>query len=61
MGDRIIRKFFVNNKPIWKLGIITQKHGHFHYTEKLDERREVKRRVNQLQKSDIQKEKLISN
>ncbi|GBN72931.1 hypothetical protein AVEN_262308-1 [Araneus ventricosus] len=60
-GERVRTKFFVNNKPNWKLGVITQQLGHLHYIVKLDEEREVKRHINQMQKSAIQKEEVISN
>ncbi|GBL72210.1 hypothetical protein AVEN_115187-1 [Araneus ventricosus] len=58
---RVRAKFFVNNKPNWKLGVLTQKLGNLHYIVKLDEGREVKRHINQTQKSAIQKEEVISN
>ncbi|GBN76580.1 hypothetical protein AVEN_121480-1 [Araneus ventricosus] len=61
VGERVRTKFFVNNKLNWKLGVVTQKLGHLHYIVKLDEGREVKRRINQMQKSAIQKEEVISN
>ncbi|GBL91847.1 hypothetical protein AVEN_172768-1 [Araneus ventricosus] len=61
VGERVRTKFFFNNKPNWKLGVVTQKLGHLHYIVKLDEGREVKRHINQMQKSAIQKEEVISN
>ncbi|GBN51742.1 hypothetical protein AVEN_191783-1 [Araneus ventricosus] len=54
--ERVRTKFFVNNKPNWKLGVVTQKLGHLHYIVKLAEGREVKRHMNQMQKSAIRKE-----
>ncbi|GBM73152.1 Uncharacterized protein K02A2.6 [Araneus ventricosus] len=60
-GERVQTKFFVNNKLNWKLGVVTQKLGHLHCIVKLDEGREVKRHINQMQKSAIQKEEVISN
>ncbi|GBM68018.1 hypothetical protein AVEN_75862-1 [Araneus ventricosus] len=61
VGERVRTKVFVNNKPNWKLGVVTQKLGHLHYIVKLDEGREVKSHINQMQKSAIQKEEEISN
>ncbi|GBN82649.1 hypothetical protein AVEN_70957-1 [Araneus ventricosus] len=60
-GGRVRTKFFVNNKSNWKLGVVTQKLGHLHYIVKLDEGREVKPHINQMQKSAIQMEEVISN
>lgn len=61
VGERIRTKLFVNNKPIWKLEVITQKFGHLHFIVKLDAGREVKHHINQLQKLGIQERKVISN
>ncbi|GBN50916.1 hypothetical protein AVEN_61304-1 [Araneus ventricosus] len=61
VGERVRTKFFVNNKLNWKLGVVTQKLGHLHYIVKLDEGKEVKRHINQMQKSAIQKKEIISN
>ncbi|GBM74866.1 hypothetical protein AVEN_113508-1 [Araneus ventricosus] len=61
VGERVRKKFFVNNKLNWKLGVVTQKLGHLHYIVKLDEGREVKHHINQIQKSAIQKEEVISD
>ncbi|GBN29578.1 Uncharacterized protein K02A2.6 [Araneus ventricosus] len=61
VGERVRTKFFVNNQLNWKLGVVTQKLGHLHYIVKLDEGREGKRHINQMQKSAIQKEEVISN
>ncbi|GBN77319.1 hypothetical protein AVEN_86256-1 [Araneus ventricosus] len=61
VGERVRTKFFVNNKLNWKIGVVTQKLGHLHYIVKLDEGREVKRHMNQMQKSAIQKEEVMSN
>ncbi|GBM52132.1 hypothetical protein AVEN_189321-1 [Araneus ventricosus] len=60
VGERVGIKFFVNNKPNWKLGVVTQNLGYLHYIVKLDEGKEVKRHINQMQKSAIQKEEIIS-
>ena len=54
VGERVRTKFFLNNKLVWKLGVVIRKLGHLHYIIKLDEGREVKRHINQLQKSQIQ-------
>lgn len=61
VGEKVRTKFFANNKPVWKFGIITQKFGHLHYLVKLDEGREVKRHINQLQKSCIEERKPLCN
>ncbi|GBL97384.1 Uncharacterized protein K02A2.6 [Araneus ventricosus] len=61
VGERVRTKFFVNNKLNWKLRVVTQKLGHLHYIVKSDEGREVKRHINQMQKSAIQNEEVISN
>ncbi|CAL1269404.1 unnamed protein product [Larinioides sclopetarius] len=45
----------------WKLGVVTQKLCHLHYIVKLDDGREVKRHINQMQKSEVQNEEVISN
>ncbi|GBM66736.1 Uncharacterized protein K02A2.6 [Araneus ventricosus] len=59
--ERVRTKFFVNNKLNWKLGVVTQKFGHLHYIVKLAEGREVKRHINQIQKSAIQKNRLTTD
>ncbi|GBM00372.1 Uncharacterized protein K02A2.6 [Araneus ventricosus] len=49
VGERVRTKFFVNNKLNWKLGVVTQKLGLLPYIVKLDEGREVKRHINQME------------
>ncbi|CAL1288653.1 unnamed protein product [Larinioides sclopetarius] len=60
-GESKNKVFHQQNKPNWKLGVVTQKLGHLHYIVKLDDGREVKRHINQMQKSGVQNEEVISN
>jgi len=56
IGDRVALIIqTVNNKPVWKFGIVTQKLGNLHYSIQLDEGRVLKRHIDQLRPSQVAK------
>lgn len=58
VGDSIQARFLVNNRFIWKFGQIIRKLGLLHYIVKLDEGREVKRHINQLLKTSVNRKQV---
>ncbi|KAK4885109.1 hypothetical protein RN001_001380 [Aquatica leii] len=52
-GERVLAKFFSNNKVIWKPGTVMKKFGKLHYLVELDDGYKLKRHINQLQKSKL--------
>jgi len=57
VGERVQVRFFINNKNVWQFGEIIKVLGKRHYDVQLDNGRRLKRHVNQLCSTLIQKPK----
>lgn len=60
VGERIQARYYSNNKPQWKLGMIIKKFGQLHYMIKLDNGYIFKRHIDQLRSTDIPPKKSVS-
>ncbi|BES87325.1 Hypothetical Protein NTJ_00130 [Nesidiocoris tenuis] len=52
-GDRIQAKMFINNKEVWKPGVVVEKYGRLHYRVRLDDGYALKRHIDQLHRSEV--------
>lgn len=59
VGDKVLARYYTNNKNLWKLGTIIKKWGHLHYLVELDEGHTFKRHINQLRSTMIQQPKSL--
>ncbi|XP_075154322.1 uncharacterized protein K02A2.6 isoform X1 [Haematobia irritans] len=55
LGDRVQVRWYDKNKPSWKFGSVKAKFGNLHYQIKLDNGYELKRHINQIYKSNVEK------
>lgn len=58
VGERVQAKFEINNKHLWKPGTVVKKLGKLHYIIQLDEGRTLKRHINQLVRTNVQRGKV---
>ncbi|XP_031338194.1 uncharacterized protein K02A2.6-like [Photinus pyralis] len=53
IGDKVLARWYSNNKNTWKFGSIIQKFGHLHYQVELNNGYRLKRHTNQLRKANV--------
>lgn len=59
VGERVLARFYSNNKRQWRLGTIVKKFGQLHYLVELEDGYVFKRHIDQLHSTGIQPKKSV--